>query len=109
MPKVIVSLYGRDYQLACPEGQERRVQELAHYVEQRMHDVAGSIGNTTETRLFMLTCMMLADEVLDLRENRRQAPTHPAVSAANEEEMLLKVIARMQDRLDHLTTAAGNA
>lgn len=109
MPKVTISLYGRDYQLACPEGQERRVQELAHYVEQRMHDVAGSVGNTTETRLFMLTCMMLADEVLDLRENRRQAPAHAAMTAVNEEEMLLKVIARMQDRLDHLTTAAGTA
>ncbi len=119
MPKLTVTLYGRDYQLACPDGQERRVQELVNMVEQRMRTVASSVGNTTENRLFMLTCMMLADEMLELREAQRdnQAARRPAPQPAQaqaalsqqDEEYLLSAISHLQNRLDHLTAAVGNA
>lgn len=117
MPKLTVTLYGRDYQLACPDGQERRVQELVNMVEQRMQAVAGSVGNTTENRLFMLTCMMLADEMLELREAaqregqtaRRPAPAAQAGLSQQDEEYLLSAISHLQNRLDHLTAAVGNA
>ncbi|MBP7253340.1 MAG: cell division protein ZapA [Alphaproteobacteria bacterium] len=115
MPKLTVTLYGRDYQLACPDGQERRVQELVNMVEQRMRTVASSVGNTTENRLFMLTCMMLADEMLELREAqgaRRPAQASAPAQAAlsqQDEEYLLNAISHLQNRLDHLTAAVGNA
>lgn len=118
MPKLTVTLYGRDYQLACADGQERRVQELVNMVEQRMQAVAGSVGNTTENRLFMLTCMMLADEMLELREAAQregQTARRPAPAAAQaglsqqDEEYLLSAISHLQNRLDHLTAAVGNA
>jgi cell division protein ZapA len=107
MPKLTVTLYGREYQLACQEGQERRVQELVNVVEQRMRAVASSVGNTTENRLFMLTCMMLADEMMEMRETRdtrrpaQQTAPSPAVSAQEEEYL--------HDRLEHLTAAVGRA
>ena len=113
MPKITVSLYGRDYQLSCPEGQERRVQDLAAFVEQRMRAVASNAGNTTENRLFMLTCMMLADEMMEMRETVRrpsaaQQAAHMAQQHyANEEDVVLTALARMQDRLDHLTAAVA--
>ncbi len=112
MPKLTVTLYGRDYPVSCADGQERRVQELAAYVEQKMLAVANSIGNTTENRLFMLTCMMMADELMEMRDNRdhrRTASPSAQALAAKEEEYLLGVIARMQHRLDSLTATAGNA
>lgn len=111
MPKLTVTLYGREYQLACQEGQERRVQELVNVVEQRMRAVASSVGNTTENRLFMLTCMMLADEMMEMRETRRPAQqTAPAPTVtAQEEEYLLGAIAHLHDRLEHLTAAVGRA
>lgn len=112
MPKLTVTLYGREYQLACPEGQERRVQELVNIVEQRMRAVASSVGNTTENRLFMLTCMMLADEMLEMRENRevrRPAPAAGTTLTPQDEEYLLSAINHLQDRLANLTAAVGSA
>ncbi len=113
MPKLTVSLYGREYQLACPEGQERRVQELVSIVEQRMRAVASSVGNTTENRLFMLTCMMLADEMLEMRENREvRRPAQPVAGTTltpQDEEYLLSAISHLQNRLEHLTAAVGSA
>lgn len=109
MPKVNVVLYGREYQLACAEGQERRVLELAAFVEQRLHAAAAQVGNTTENRLFMLTCMMMADEFFELRDTRRPSPAMIAAATANDEEMLLNAIAHMQHRLDHLTDMVGSA
>ena len=89
-------------------------------VEQRMRTVASSVGNTTENRLFMLTCMMLADEMLELREaqresqNARRPAQQPAAAAQaglsqQDEEYLLSAISHLQNRLDHLTAAVGNA
>ncbi len=100
MSKVTVSLYGRDYQLACAAGQEQRVKQMAAFVEQKMRAVAASAGNTTETRLFMLACMMMADEILELRENGRSV-------RGTDEDVLLGAIAQMHERVAHLAAAAS--
>jgi cell division protein ZapA len=102
MPKVTVSLYGRDYQLACAAGQEQRVKQMAAFVEQKMRAVASSVGNTTEPRLFMLACMMMADEIMELRDSGRKVPV-------DDEETLLKAVAQMHERVAHLAAEVGRA
>ena len=102
MSKVTVSLYGRDYQLACAAGQEQRVKQMAAFVEQKMRAVASSVGNTTESRLFMLACMMMADEIMELREGGRSV-------RGEDEDVLLGAIAQMHERVAHLAAAPAGA
>ncbi|MEJ0061957.1 MAG: cell division protein ZapA [Alphaproteobacteria bacterium] len=102
MPRINISLYGRDYQLACEPGQERRVAQLAALVEEKMRAVAAHAGNTTEPRLFMLACMMMADELLDLRDAKHGM-------RLEEEDELMTAIAQMQERVGTLVSAAGRA
>ncbi|MDB5477901.1 MAG: cell division protein ZapA [Alphaproteobacteria bacterium] len=67
--KVTLTLNGRAFTVACDEGQEKRVQYLGQYIDQKLRDVARSTGpNTAESYQWLLTSMMLADELLTARE-----------------------------------------
>ena len=44
MPQVDVSINGRRYQIACDEGQEEHLSQLAEYVDQRVQELVGAVG-----------------------------------------------------------------
>ncbi len=68
MPEVTVSINNRGYSLDCDEGQEKRLVELAKYVDARLSDIAQAGAATNESHLLVLTALVLADEVFDLKQ-----------------------------------------
>ncbi|WP_374312656.1 cell division protein ZapA [Dongia sp.] len=63
MPTVTIGLNGRNYDIACGEGEEARVQELAGELRRRMEGLAKNAGPVAENLLFTLTGLLLADEL----------------------------------------------
>lgn len=63
MPTVTIALNGRNYDIACGEGEEPRVQELAGELRRRMEGLAKHSGPVAENLLFALTGLLLADEL----------------------------------------------
>jgi len=63
MPTVTIALNGRNYDIACGEGEEARVQELAGELRRRMEGLAKNAGPVAENLLFTLTGILLADEL----------------------------------------------
>ena len=63
MPTVTIALNGRNYDIACGEGEEPRVQELAGELRRRMEGLAKHSGPAAENLLFALTGLLLADEL----------------------------------------------
>ena len=68
MKTVTVSIYGRDYQVACDEGQEVHLRRLAQDIDERMHSLALHVGHAGEPLLMVLTSLMVADELHDARK-----------------------------------------
>ncbi|MBI1273453.1 MAG: cell division protein ZapA [Alphaproteobacteria bacterium] len=101
MPKIIVTLYGREYHVNCEEGQEKRLLDIAQMVDKKMRSVAVQAGNTTEPRLFMLTCLLMADELLDKEEI--SAKTH------KEEDILVAAVEQIRGRMANLFSEGGRA
>lgn len=67
--KITLSLSGRAYTIACDEGQEKRVQYLAQYIDQKLRDVSRAGGaNQNEAYQWLLASLMVADELLTARE-----------------------------------------
>ena len=66
--KVGVTLHGREYIIACDVGEVKKLGELVKLVDGRLNDIAGRSANASETRLFMLTCLLLADELIETRK-----------------------------------------
>ena len=69
MAEVNLTINGRNYGIACDDGQEKRLRDLGYYVDQRLREIAKAGAATNETHLMVLASLMLADEVFDLRDN----------------------------------------
>jgi cell division protein ZapA len=102
MSKRVVTLYGKEYNVNCDPGQEDRLAEIVRFVEDRVGQVAGGVGNTTESRLLMLTCLHLADELIELRSKTKQA-------ALEKEDLFVAAVEHLQNRVAHIASQIGSA
>lgn len=67
MPRVDIVLNGRSYPVACGEGEEERVRAIAAYIDDRVVQIRSSAGHVSDAHLLALTCLMLGDELFELR------------------------------------------
>lgn len=102
MSKITVTLYGRQYTVNCNAGEEQRLSEIVKFVENKMHEVAGRVGNTTEPRLLMLTCLSLADQLFDLGQK-----THETMK--QDEDLLIAAVEHLRERVANLASQVGHA
>ena len=63
MPQVDVHVNGRRYQIACDEGQEEHLTQLAEYVDKRVQELVGAVGQVGDARLLVMTSLLVADEL----------------------------------------------
>ena len=65
MAQITVTINGRGYPVACNEGEEQRIGELARYVDGKVKSFAKDLGQIGEARLLVLAALVLADELAD--------------------------------------------
>ncbi len=63
MAHVSVSVNGRSYTLACDDGEEDHLKQLAGYLDHHIDELSGSMGPVGETRLMLMAGLMVADEL----------------------------------------------
>ena len=62
MPLVNVMVNGRAYTIACDEGEEAHLRELAATVDAKAREVLASVGQVGDTRLLLMAALLMADE-----------------------------------------------
>lgn len=65
MAEVTLTVNNRSFNLACAEGDEERLQNLASYVDERLQAIASSGVVRKESDLMALTAIVLADELFE--------------------------------------------
>jgi cell division protein ZapA len=65
MGQVSVPVNGRSYALSCDDGQETRIRRLAQYVDAKVAEFVGNMGQVGEARLLLLAALVIADELSD--------------------------------------------
>src|SRR5438045_2460526 len=79
MGQVSVPVNGRSYAITCDDGQETRIRRLAQYVDAKVAEFVGSVGQAGEARLLLLASLVIADELSDandaLERERNRAKT----------------------------------
>ncbi len=63
MSVVEVTVNGRNYQLACDDGEEGHLLDLAAYFDGRVSELAGSVGQVGEARLMLMAGLLVADDL----------------------------------------------
>ncbi|HEX3164207.1 MAG TPA: cell division protein ZapA [Pseudolabrys sp.] len=72
MAQVIASIAGRQFRLACEDGQEEHLQALAKDIDQRVIDLRRKFGEIGDTRLTVMAALMLEDELVEATEKMRR-------------------------------------
>ena len=71
MSHINVTINGRQYRMACEEGQEIRLLKLAESLEQRIETLRGKFGEIGDARLTVLAALTVCDELLDANARLR--------------------------------------
>ena len=72
MAQVSATIAGRQFRLACEDGQEEQLQTLAHDIDQRIIDLRRKFGEIGDTRLTVMAALMLADELVEATQKARR-------------------------------------
>jgi cell division protein ZapA len=65
MSHINVTINGRQYRMACEEGQEVRLLKLAESLESRVTELRGKFGEIGDARLTVMAALTVCDELLD--------------------------------------------
>lgn len=90
--KVDINLRGRDYTIVCDPGEENKLAKIIELVEEKLEDVSTKGTNNSEMRMFMLACLVLADELIETRK----------LTASNrmaDEELMVAAVNHLQERI----------
>ena len=65
MSHINVTINGRQYRMACEEGQEVRLLKLAENLETRIESLRGKFGEIGDARLTVMAALTACDELVD--------------------------------------------
>lgn len=72
MGTVNATIAGRQFRLACEDGQEEHLQALAHDIDQRIIDLRKRFGEIGDTRLTVMAALMVSDEMNEMARMMRR-------------------------------------
>ena len=68
MAEVMLQIGGHSYQVSCRDGEEPHLQTIASLVDTKTNEARAAVGDMGEVRQLLLTSLLLADELIDLRK-----------------------------------------
>ena len=72
MGQVSVTINGRQYRMACDDGQEDYLTRLAQELDQRIEQLRTDFGEIGDMRLTVMAALILADELAEARKRIRR-------------------------------------
>lgn len=113
MAQVTVTIDGKAYRMACDEGQEDHLIDLATQFDRYVNHLKTQFGEIGDLRVTVMAGIMIMDELSEL--NRRIAALEGEVAtfrsgqdaamtgARQREEMLTQVVGELTERLNGIT------
>jgi cell division protein ZapA len=102
MAKADITLRGRAYAIACSPGQEGRIVQLSHELDERVRQIAASVGDVGEERLLLIASLSLLDELDAARRGDAPPPppdTRTADALALATSRIEAIVRRLEDGL----------
>jgi cell division protein ZapA len=94
MAQVTLNIGGNRYDLACRDGEEAHLEEIAAIVDKKAAEARSAVGSAGEVRQLLLASLLLADELDELR-NRNGAPA-PAPATSADDALLADIATRLE-------------
>ena len=66
MPQVNITINSRQHEIACQEGEEKRVEELANLLNSEVLNIVDNIGQIGDVKLMVLAAITILDKNQDI-------------------------------------------
>jgi len=109
MPEVSVQIANRNYELACGDGEEERVQELAAYVDEKVVELRRQLRGTPEVKLLVFAALILADESREARGIAKAAESAKASATDSAETLATALEDLITSRVDKMSKKVSGA
>lgn len=97
MGQVTVTFNNQDHHLACQDGGEERLKSLADYIDKRASSLIEQLGPVGDTRLLLMTAIMIADELHDLNDGELPSNSESAVDVKRMDVAMGKAILKIEE------------
>ncbi|MEL7097917.1 MAG: cell division protein ZapA [Pseudomonadota bacterium] len=68
MPEVTISIGGRDFQVACQDGEEQYLLAAAKMLDDEARVLTAQVGRMPEARMLLMAGLMLADKTANVED-----------------------------------------
>jgi cell division protein ZapA len=109
MPEVSVQIANRNYELACGDGEEERVQELAAYVDEKVVELRRQLPGTPAVKLLVFAALILADESREARGIAKAAESAKASATDSAETLATALEDLITSRVDKMSKKVSGA
>lgn len=104
MASLTINICGRAYDIACEEGQQEHVTQLAHAIDLKAQGILQQVGQVGESRLLVMLCLTLQDELV---EQKGGAPASSSAVSVDQTELLAETEAARVALVDGLARLDG--
>jgi len=109
MPQVSIQIANRTYELACGDGEQERVQQLAAYVDDKIGDLRKQMPGAPEVKLLVFAALLLADESHEARGVAKAAETARASATDSAETLATALEDLITSRVDKMSKKVSGA
>lgn len=68
MPQVTVTISGRQYRMACADGEEPHLESLAAHLDGKIQEMRASFGEIGDMRLQVMAALTISDELSEAKK-----------------------------------------
>ncbi len=101
MAHVNVTINGRQYRMACEDGQEQHLTKLAKNLDERIQELRGKFGQIGDARLIVMAALTIADDLAEMHKRVRQLQDE--IAALND----ARVVAADRSQATHAAIVAA--
>ena len=73
MGNVNIKFNGKDYLLACDDGQEENLKNLGKHIDKKFENIKKKLGNIGENKLMLINAIQIADDFFALNKKVRKS------------------------------------
>jgi cell division protein ZapA len=110
--QVEIKINGRNYRIACEDGQESHLASLAKYLDGKVGELVSEVGQIGDTSLMVMAGLLVTDELSDMREEleavRNEAAREAQSAIDSSEDRLARRIDEMADKIEKIAGALAD-
>jgi len=112
MAQVTIAVNGREYRIACEDGEEEHIDYLAKYINHHVDELVTRVGQVGEARLLLMAALQLADELSEAfseLDELKSGKAPVAAAAPADDNGALEIIENVAERLERIAARLENA